>query len=344
MNGTVLENGLVEVRKTYTAFVDGRSVVVSGVPFQIDPETDDEFIAPDVAELLYEMVRNPAARSSIGQADVYHWEESELEQPELSFRFTGKGFDYGQTPISQFARTVDRVRDGTVGLMSDLGRREQLPVDRLDPYLFEPRLRWVGAGSLVIALDPPDRGLFENLPEDRLARTSVDLLVDGAQWLANDAPEDVVPDSLSEPAVRAMVMYNLSRILPSDREPGARVEIHGKATERRGSPVVLDHQNRRTARGRFVSATAERQAGVAVTIRGHLSRIDESGSLTLKNVLNWEGPRTVKGKFDPKEPELAADIGALWRLEVLAGGVLHRKPNGQVDHVQVLYLERASDE
>ena len=65
------EDGLIEVNKTYTTFIDGRPVVIHNVPMLQDPDT---FLAPDTAEKLYDLLKHPERKASVVTADVYEWQ------------------------------------------------------------------------------------------------------------------------------------------------------------------------------------------------------------------------------------------------------------------------------
>jgi len=67
------EDGLTEVRETYTAVVGGRPVVIYNVPMLQDPGTYETFLAPDTAEKLYELLRHPERKTAVISADVYEW-------------------------------------------------------------------------------------------------------------------------------------------------------------------------------------------------------------------------------------------------------------------------------
>lgn len=315
----------LEVRtKTYTAFVGGRPVVVYGVPYLVDTDSDEEFLSPDVAQRLYEMVYNPGQRSNVIGADVYEWLDFIVVQPKLTIRMTGKGYEYGNTPISQFARAASRVSDSTVGLSKDRLRRKGYFKRKRDPRTTEPVLAWVGPGSLVFAVEAPREGLFPEQTEQAAIGEAIELIVDAAAWLISDEDSDI-PDSLRDNSTRAEVLRHVERMLPSELEKDARIELSGQATNNK--ILSLNHSSKEKAQSFYSKAVAELQRGESVKIRAVLHQLSLNGKAKLKQV-RWdtesETISTIDASFDVNDTFLRSRLASMWGKHVSVSGVLQR--------------------
>ncbi len=65
--------GLNKIEKTYAAVINGKPVVVYAVPMLQDPDTQETFLAPEVAAKLFELLSLPENKSGVTQVDVYNW-------------------------------------------------------------------------------------------------------------------------------------------------------------------------------------------------------------------------------------------------------------------------------
>jgi hypothetical protein len=71
---TVREDGLIKIRRSYTALIGDQVVVVHDVPMLLDPDNQETYLAPHTAERLYELVGDPTRKTGAVSADVYRWD------------------------------------------------------------------------------------------------------------------------------------------------------------------------------------------------------------------------------------------------------------------------------
>lgn len=340
------EDGLLEIQKTYTSYVGERLVIVHGVPYLVDPETFEEFLSPDTAEKLYEMIENPTLRSSVASGDLYRWENSEIPKPALAIRFTGKGFEYGQTPISQFARAVDKVRNSSSGLIHELAKLEERPIKSLDPFISEPRVAHIGSGSLVVALEPPDEGLFPDLTDQKFVKQAIELLVEVANWAINEEQleNSDPPESLKDKRVRAAALRSLEKLLPGLQDQNSQVHFSGQFVEDKiGHKLNLSRDNKQRVRNLFAETVAEIAEGETVKLVGVIQNMDVNGSFKLGE-LDWEA-KQLKGTFEATDLDTFMQLNALFvrRQPVTVQGVLNRKPDGKAKELKLLFVELYTD-
>ena len=67
------EDGLVEIKQTYTAVLQGR-VVVHDVPMLQDPDSQETLLTPETAEKLYNLLSRPEQKTGVTTADIYAWD------------------------------------------------------------------------------------------------------------------------------------------------------------------------------------------------------------------------------------------------------------------------------
>lgn len=342
---------LPTVYRRYTAFVDGRAVVVEGVPYIHDPETDDFFLEADVAERLYQIVRNPVLRSTIGRADLYAWADADIRLADLTLRFTGPGYEYGYTPVSLFARAADRVRETSLSIRAELIKNQRQQTTQKTkkfgtPHNSEPQVRYVGAGSLIVALDAPQTSLMpEDVIEEKLARESMEILVDAAAWVASP-DESEIPPRLEDPKIRAVALQAVERLLPSAKEKDAAVELGGELISANKNPnfsdvIALHHDLKPVVQDKFLSAVAELQQGDAVVLTGVLDSLSRKGRVKITG-LDWE-TKTLEGRVSMDDQALINRVSQYWAQEALVEvrGVVVRKPDGSPRRIDIHYIDAA---
>jgi len=337
MMETIRDDGLKIVRQSYTDFVDGRSVVVHNVPYLYDEISGRFLLSPDVAEELYDLIHNPALRKTISSTDVYAWSDTEIPVPQLAIRFAGKGMEYGETPITLFANTIDRVKRGASGLVDSLRKMEGV---RRPQNLFtsEPRVAYIGSGSLVVALEAPQEGLFPEETEQRFVQSAVELLVDAALWITDDDENAEPPGSLSDTAVRATTLRHLEKILPNKGEKNREVEFSGReVTKKIGRPVRLFSETRTRTQKLYLDALAEVDSGESIRLDGLLKAVDIGGRAKLIDIEDWE-KKSIDLRFDKDEHELVNDMKLALGAKVTVSGILHRRADGQLKHLDAKFV------
>ncbi len=71
---SVREDGLVEIKKTYTTVLHGRVVVIHDVPMLQDPDSQETLLTPETAEKLYNLLSRPEQKTGVTTADIYAWD------------------------------------------------------------------------------------------------------------------------------------------------------------------------------------------------------------------------------------------------------------------------------
>lgn len=327
------------VRRTYSAYVDGRPVVVHGVPYRLDEDTGEYFLSAAVAEKLFRLVRQPAARASIEGADTYRWDAQDAPRPKLALRFTGRGLEYGATPVSIYKATMDRVADSTAGIGRELGRLENADPRKLDLYQSEPRVSYVRPGSLEVALDAPDEGLFPELTAQKLANLSLELLVDAADWIARGEQGDR-PDSLSDDRKLAAALRGLERLLPPSREAETEVELSGRLLDRLPAKRIrLDRSHRTAARRAYRDLITRLQDLEGASLQGVITEVNAAGRFHVVG-LDWE-TSAQDGTFDPTDDAVFEALVHSLRTgaKVALRGAVVRDAAGEAKSLQINYAE-----
>jgi hypothetical protein len=310
MNATTDFVEFQKITKTYTCVVDGRIVVVHGVPYLQDPDTLEHYLDPQDAQRLFELTRNPTAKNRVAQADVYNW-EAENQLPPLIIRYAGPGFDTGAVQLSQFAIASERVSAGTGGLSRDLAN---LRGQDFDPVSIEPRVRYVGSGSLVIALDYPNEAIFPDFVGEDLSQLALTLTADVATWVVD--PTAAIPDSLTDPKVRAVALKALRRMVP--RENSTAVNFQGQLLESGKRNVRLDRNSRRTVQQRLIEAVAETDKGEPTIVGGKLEKPSSKGAFDLEQTNGV----VLKCRYDSTDIDLQNQIRSYWGKAVSVFGIL----------------------
>lgn len=339
MNATLDSADSTIVRRTYSSFVDGRPVVVYGVPYRLDEDTGDYFLSAEVAERLFSLVRQPAARNSVENADTYRWEAQDAPRPQLALRFTGRGLEYGATPVSIYKATMDRVADSTAGIGREIGRLENADPRKLDPYEFEPRVSYVRPGSLEVALDAPSEGLFPDMTAQKLANLSLELLVDAADWIARNEQGDR-PESLADDRRLAAALLGLWKLLPPTKEAETEVELSGQLLDGLPSKQIrLDRTHRATARRAYGDLIARLQDREGISLTGVITEVNAAGRFHVVG-LEWE-TSAQDGTFDPTDDAAFEALVHSLRTgaPVALRGVVVRATAGKAQSLQIHFAE-----
>jgi YgiT-type zinc finger domain-containing protein len=64
---------LVEQKVTYTLLKDGRLYVVEHVPARVNPETGEQFFAPETVEHLHHLILESARPTRVIETPVYEY-------------------------------------------------------------------------------------------------------------------------------------------------------------------------------------------------------------------------------------------------------------------------------
>jgi hypothetical protein len=70
------DDGLIEIRQTYTTMLNGRVIVIHDVPMLQDPDTQEMLLSPETAQQLYELLNHPEYKTGIMTAEVYTWDRT----------------------------------------------------------------------------------------------------------------------------------------------------------------------------------------------------------------------------------------------------------------------------
>lgn len=342
-------DGLEVVYRRYTTFANGQAIVVEGVPYLHDPETDEYFLEPMTTQGLLKLVHSPSKNAQHKTALVHMWAEAEAEQPQLAMRFVGKGYEYGLTPVSLFARAADRVRDLSTSIRNEIFKVNNLDLKKLSPFTTEPRVASVTPGSLIFNLEAPQEGLLVEETEQVLVKESLEVLVETAAWVSNGAPAEM-PEKLREPKLRAVALKTVERLLPSPKEDEARVELSGEIVQ--DSPlskgvIQLNSLMRSVVRDKFTEAVAQFQDGEAVKLVGLIESLGRKAKVGRVQIgsMDWE-VKKIQGRYDPADHETVRHLSQFWAEEVLVEirGVISRKADGTPNHIDIQYIERAPQE
>jgi hypothetical protein len=327
----------IEIHKTYTTHVDGRAVTVHGVPFLEDPETHEHYLDPQTSERLYELVRNPSARVRSESSDVYDWGQEERHSP-LKVRFQGPSFQYGEIPVGRLATTINRVSDATVPTARELALLDGFDPAKLDPSQIEPRVPYIGSGSLVIALDYPREALhgFAEHTSEKYAVNSIKVLADALGWASRGFTD--CPETLSDARIRAVALKGVRRLIPRDFE--SSVEVRGELLGNPNRRLVLRKENRLGVQQHLLEAIAQATSQEQVTIVGTLNTPDIKGKF---NLTDTDQPfKHASCTFDHLDPELKEWIGTAWGKRVQVFGFIVKKlKRGHT--IQVLGIEFADE-
>jgi hypothetical protein len=342
-------DGLEVVYRRYTTFANGQAIVVEGVPYLYDPETDEYFLEPMTTQGLLRLVHSPARSAQRATALVHMWADAQVEQPQLAMRFVGKGYEYGLTPVSLFARAADRVRDLSTSIRNEIFKINEVDFRKLSPFTTEPRVASVTPGSLIFNLEAPQEGVMAEETEQVLVKESLEVLVETAAWVANGAPEEM-PEKLQLPKLRAVALKTVERLLPNAKEHDAHVELSGEIVE--DSPLTkgtiqLNSEMRSVVRDRLTSAVAQLQDGEAVKIVGSIESLGRKAKVGRVHIgsIDWE-VKKLQGRYDPSDHDTVRQLSQFWAEEVLVEiqGVISRKADGTPSHIDIQYIERAPQE
>jgi hypothetical protein len=69
----MMEEKLIETKVTYTLELEGTLILITGVPARVNPETGEQFFAPETVERLQEIVWKKRKPSRYVQVPVYEY-------------------------------------------------------------------------------------------------------------------------------------------------------------------------------------------------------------------------------------------------------------------------------
>lgn len=342
-----IESGdLRTVFKRYISYVNGVPVVVEGVPYLYDPETDEYFLEPTTSEALFNLIRSPNKKNDLTSAYIYRWAGAESDLPALALRFIGKGYEYGRTPVSLFARAADRVREMSSSIRQEVQKRTESSSKKLNPFTSEPRVSGVVPGSLVFTLEAPDEGLFPDETEQAIVQETMEIVVDTAIWISN-IENSTLPARLVDPQIRAVALRTVERLLPAGKENDAALELSGSLVNNADikiKKIELNADMKPIVREKFTEAVAEFQQGEVATLIGRVETLGKKGKVKIGG-LNWE-TKSLDGKYDPGDLEIVRQLSQFWADETLVEvqGVVSRKPDGTARRIDIHYISMAPKE
>ncbi len=73
MSKSTWDEALVAAEVTYVLEVDGKIVVIEGVPARLNAETGERYFAPETVEQLHKIIHSSQSPQRMIQAPVFHF-------------------------------------------------------------------------------------------------------------------------------------------------------------------------------------------------------------------------------------------------------------------------------
>ncbi|MEW6180330.1 MAG: YgiT-type zinc finger protein [Chloroflexota bacterium] len=67
------EEKLIETKVTYTLEIEGELILITGVPARVNPETGEQFFAPEIVERLQQIVWKRCTPNRYVRVPVYEF-------------------------------------------------------------------------------------------------------------------------------------------------------------------------------------------------------------------------------------------------------------------------------
>lgn len=184
------------------------------------------------------------------------------------------------------------------------------------------------------------------MTNQKFVKRSIELLVEEANWAANEEQEgkNEPPESLKDIRVRAAALRSLEKLLPGLQNQDSQVHFSGHYIEETlGHKLNLSRDNKQRVRNLFTDTVAGITEGETIELVGVIQNMDVNGTFKLGE-LDWE-VKKLKGTFEANDLDTFINLNTVFakRQPVTVQGVLSRKPDGKAKELRLLFVELYTD-